>query len=667
MADYSKTSWSSGDLITAAKANNWETQYDTAKSALKNGEWNPMNANLNLGGNYLDYCVGINVSTNPIYISNGEFNLTAGKQYKVDGAQHLHSTSDIAYGELDGDRLPLMNTTKKGAVPPTTESTGNRVLFDNAEWKAITASGGGDVYGPEASTVNAIAIFEDASGKNIKNSVVTLDDTTGDLRINGTLALTEPGGIFGYFLKDNGMWGSPTYSGQYTGQPDYIIFKDGSDYVVKGLRAGSEIYRGSASVHGALQTAINAFAGGYGHIYVFPGSYYQASGVTMASNITLQASEQAYFYTPSSPSFHMITADARTNFEIIGGIWDINTPTAEFYQFRLENCANFKVMNSKHQSDAVATTSNTTGINLLGCSSGSVFNNYVYKGRIVMTIDTGYLTSTCLLVTNNRVFYPPKQGIICYSYGDNGGIFENIVIANNYVEHSYNDGICIYITNPVAVTSKAISIIGNTTRRCGYGDGTSDWPGIGISIGPATNGPSYACLIEGNTVYDDTQTDSGGGIGIYGGSYNIINGNTIYGVKNYGIRLIRTNTKNIVSHNTVCPRASKNPANGCGGISLITAENTLIQGNLIELQDPDAEGYYTACGIGGTSTLQTADYCMIKDNIIGAVGTGSSAREICIGGGGDYNIITGNMKTNHGSFRVSISSGTGNVTTSNYW
>jgi hypothetical protein len=39
MADYSKTIWSTGDLITAALMNKAETQYDTAKAELQGGNW----------------------------------------------------------------------------------------------------------------------------------------------------------------------------------------------------------------------------------------------------------------------------------------------------------------------------------------------------------------------------------------------------------------------------------------------------------------------------------------------------------------------------------------------------------------------------------------------------------------------------------------------------
>lgn len=44
---------------------------------------------------------------------------------------HAHAGTDITSGSIDGDRLPAMSTTKKGAVPLTTTSTGSQVLADN--------------------------------------------------------------------------------------------------------------------------------------------------------------------------------------------------------------------------------------------------------------------------------------------------------------------------------------------------------------------------------------------------------------------------------------------------------------------------------------------------------------------------------------------------------
>lgn len=53
-------------------------------------------------------------------------------------SNHVHADAGTALtgGTIDGDRLPAMSTTKKGAVPLTTTSTGSQVLADNG-WKKI--------------------------------------------------------------------------------------------------------------------------------------------------------------------------------------------------------------------------------------------------------------------------------------------------------------------------------------------------------------------------------------------------------------------------------------------------------------------------------------------------------------------------------------------------
>lgn len=51
-------------------------------------------------------------------------------------ATHVHAGADVTSGTLDGDRLPAMSPTKKGAVPLSTTSTGSQVLADNG-WKKI--------------------------------------------------------------------------------------------------------------------------------------------------------------------------------------------------------------------------------------------------------------------------------------------------------------------------------------------------------------------------------------------------------------------------------------------------------------------------------------------------------------------------------------------------
>jgi hypothetical protein len=46
-------------------------------------------------------------------------------------SSHAHAAGDVTSGTFDGDRLPAMSTTKKGAVPLSGTATGSQVLTDN--------------------------------------------------------------------------------------------------------------------------------------------------------------------------------------------------------------------------------------------------------------------------------------------------------------------------------------------------------------------------------------------------------------------------------------------------------------------------------------------------------------------------------------------------------
>jgi hypothetical protein len=55
---------------------------------------------------------------------------------------HQHNASDVNAGTLDGDRLPAMSATKKGAVPAT-GTPSNKFLRDDNTWQDPPGGGGG--------------------------------------------------------------------------------------------------------------------------------------------------------------------------------------------------------------------------------------------------------------------------------------------------------------------------------------------------------------------------------------------------------------------------------------------------------------------------------------------------------------------------------------------
>ena len=76
----------------------------------------------------------------------------------------------------------------------------------------VASSGSGDVVGPASATDNALARFDGTTGKLIQNSVVTVDDTTGNMAGVGTLTV---GGALTY--------GSVTLTNNVTGTGKMVL------------------------------------------------------------------------------------------------------------------------------------------------------------------------------------------------------------------------------------------------------------------------------------------------------------------------------------------------------------------------------------------------------------------------------------------------------------
>jgi hypothetical protein len=76
----------------------------------------------------------------------------------------------------------------------------------------VAGSGSGDVVGPASATDNALARFDGTTGKLIQNSVVTVDDTTGNMAGVGTLTV---GGALTY--------GSVTLTNNVTGTGKMVL------------------------------------------------------------------------------------------------------------------------------------------------------------------------------------------------------------------------------------------------------------------------------------------------------------------------------------------------------------------------------------------------------------------------------------------------------------
>ena len=202
----------------------------------------------------------------------GSPNIPTGQTYKINSVSlaygdvgaaasaHNQSATTITTGTLDGDRLPAMSTSKQGAVPLTGTPSGN-YLKDDATWDSPLGTAG-DVFGPSGATDSAVALFDTATGKLLKNSLVTVDGSgsvdipsgqtynidstplsysdvgapalvhthdgsdivTGiDGDILPTMSETKAGGVpatgtpVGKYLEDDGTWSSPAGAGDVMG------------------------------------------------------------------------------------------------------------------------------------------------------------------------------------------------------------------------------------------------------------------------------------------------------------------------------------------------------------------------------------------------------------------------------------------------------------------
>lgn len=88
---------------------------------------------------------------------------------------HNQAGETITTGTIDGDRLPAISTTKKGAVPATGTPSG-KFLKDDGTFAALTVDAGA-VQGPASATDTAIVIYDNTTGKLVKNSLATVNAT----------------------------------------------------------------------------------------------------------------------------------------------------------------------------------------------------------------------------------------------------------------------------------------------------------------------------------------------------------------------------------------------------------------------------------------------------------------------------------------------------------
>ena len=124
---------------------------------------------------------------------------TSGGPVTTSGSITIAGTLNTANGGTGQttytDGQLLIGNSTGNTLTKSTLTAGSGVTITNGAGSiTISAAGlGGDVVGPASATDNAFARFDTSSGKLIKNSVATLDNTgsatfTGSLNVNGTAA-----------------------------------------------------------------------------------------------------------------------------------------------------------------------------------------------------------------------------------------------------------------------------------------------------------------------------------------------------------------------------------------------------------------------------------------------------------------------------------------------
>ena len=134
-----------------------------------------------------DYWLGVTVDTDSEMTPRQRL-VSVGYAFKANTANALADGVDLS---LDGDADVTGTLTASGLAYPASDGTAGQILStDGAGNLSWTSPGGtGDVTGPSSATDDAVARFDETSGKLIQNSAVTIDDS-GNVDIGGTLDVT---------------------------------------------------------------------------------------------------------------------------------------------------------------------------------------------------------------------------------------------------------------------------------------------------------------------------------------------------------------------------------------------------------------------------------------------------------------------------------------------
>ena len=127
-----------------------------------------------------DGLTGKYIKTSLVIINaSGDIDIPAGRKYYIGGVQI--SVGDV-YGAAPLASPIFSGTVQTPVIKITTGAGTGKVLTSDAVGLASWGAVAGDVVGPAGATDTAIAIFDTATGKKIKNSLVTIN-ASGDVNI----------------------------------------------------------------------------------------------------------------------------------------------------------------------------------------------------------------------------------------------------------------------------------------------------------------------------------------------------------------------------------------------------------------------------------------------------------------------------------------------------
>jgi len=401
---------------------------------------------------------------------------------------------------------------------------------------------------------------------------VILPDGTSSYPLQGRTARTSAEGAFSFdyvptmkgdheliaTFNDDGRYGKSMTSAKITAEassntdtPRYVVVSNGDAYHVQDS-SGAYIYN-DTDASAAIQMAIDSLTQGRGvrEKVLLQGAFMLKDAILMRNSTVLQLDGEVRMEDGSNT--HMVVAENKSDFEIVGGEWDANQGGQEYGgtdrdAFQFMYCHNFTIRSlavhdSPYDNIACIRCHNVTISGVETYNAGNIAKGTGWQGHGLMLVES----NNCSVV-GCHIHYCAAGG--CYFYCENDSIersVNNNVIRGNLVERTETSGLSISLRGPEdRGVNNLIEL--NTVVDCGI-----DGEHYGINLGFG-NPLVYAenCTVQNNLVYEtgDFYSVGGVGAGIVAISYrSCIANNVIFDTTDVGICIM--GDRNIVCFNSV--------------------------------------------------------------------------------------------------------------------